>query len=162
MRSVLHGKNYKQKRPVIMSNRLVFEWRVDGANPPAHVRDEAADALQRVRGRTVRMTLELVDPPASGPQKRYYRGVVLPRIHLHMRGAGTFATIEDVHTYLKKNIGGLERVDLDGEVHLASVRDLSRPEMTQYLEAVLAWAAEHGIPIPAPTKEPDYDATENR
>ena len=91
-------------------------------------------------------------------QNAYYWGCVLPPIVAMFREHGSNVDAEDVHAFLKDNVGKLKQVFVtpDGEVLSGpgSTAKLGTMEFEVYLEKVRAWAAEVlGIAIPLPNEQ---------
>ena len=80
----------------------------------------------------------------------------MPTVCEMFRDAGSDATKDEIHDYLKGKVGGLVRtVVLPGggsEEILRSSADLDPHDFEDWMERVRAWAAEWGTAIPLPNE----------
>lgn len=131
-------------------NRHSWYFTADGSGAvPVEMARQLRALLQRMKGKKVTVTIEAYDRMASDNMKRYYRGVVLRRIHAFMREAGVNLADDDPHTYFRLQ-AGLYRIGSDGERIPLSTAGMKREDMSLLIETCLAWAAEHGCDIPPP------------
>lgn len=131
-------------------NRHSWYFTADGSGGvPVDMAKQLRVLLQRMNGKKVTVTIEAFEPKASDNMKRYYRGVVLRRIHAFMREAGVNVADDDPHAYFRLQ-AGLYRIGDDGERVPISTEGISRENMGLLIETCLAWAAEHGCEIPPP------------
>ncbi len=89
-------------------------------------------------------------------QNSYYWGIVISSVTGMFNEHGTQASPEDVHNYLRENVGKLfKRINLpDGEIKTIgrSTTELTTSEFELYLEQIRAWAANYGLIIPLPNE----------
>lgn len=89
-------------------------------------------------------------PGEQGNQNGYYWAVVLPVISNE-----TGHTSDDLHEIYKSKFSPKRVVrDIDGREHVVpmSTSAMSTNEFTEYLDRIMAHAAEYGISIPPPEK----------
>jgi hypothetical protein len=121
---------------------------------PVALAKQLTQMLVKAKGKKITMTIEAYEKPASDNMKRYYRGVVLKRIHTFMREAGVNVADDDPHAYFRLK-AGLFTIDPDGKPVPLSTKEISRTDMSTLIEVCLAWAAEHGCDIPLPLADVD-------
>lgn len=89
-------------------------------------------------------------------QNAYYWGVVVPAVRDLFIGNGDMLDAEEVHDYLKRNVGKLTRLirapDNSYQVIAASSAKTTTAEFENYLEQCRAWAAGWGVIIPLPNE----------
>lgn len=89
-------------------------------------------------------------------QNSFYWGCVIPTVCAMFHDAGQPVDPDDVHEYLKSEVGKLTRkLTLpDGETKTinGSTAKLSAADFENYLTAVRAWAAHYGCIIPMPNE----------
>lgn len=127
----------------------------DGKLPDA-VRVQIGDAVKQFDGKRVSVVIKEVKRRRSSNQNGYYFGCVIPPIVAMLRAYGNDVDADDVHDYLKQEVGKLNRIVVlpDGEVKkvLGSTRNLTTLEFEAYLEKCRAFAAEHGVEIKLPNE----------
>jgi hypothetical protein len=140
-----------------MTDLLDIPFQATGGKIPALVWQRLGDAVARMDGTRLVLTLKEQKRRRSLNQNAYLWGVVYPPIVAMFRDAGNSVDADDVHSYLKEHVGKLKQVFVtaDGEVLTGSgsTAKLSTMEMEGYLERVRAWAAEHGVAVPLPNEE---------
>jgi Arc/MetJ-type ribon-helix-helix transcriptional regulator len=125
---------------------------------PKEISDAVRDALRRLNGQRVIISVRKHVKRRSDRQNAYMWGVVIPYIHRMFVEAGNDATPEDVHDFLKQYVGGniFVRILIEpGGGRRAVVRSsttLTTEEWESYMEAIRAWAAERGCQIPLPNE----------
>jgi hypothetical protein len=127
---------------------------VSGRFPEPDAR-RIGDAIKRLDGKKVLVTVAEVKRVRTTQQNRYYWGCVVKLITDAFRDAGNMVNAEDVHEFLKAEVGRLSQVLVtrDGEVLRGpgSTAKLTTTEFSNYIEVVKAWAAEVlGLAIPSP------------
>lgn len=136
---------------------LEFSGLVTSGKLPPQVAQAIASAIRRLEGKRLVVSLREQKRRRSTRQNAYYWGCCLPVIVEMFREAGNMVDAEDVHSYLKSEVGKLAQVLVtpDGEVLKApgSTTKLSTQEFEVYLEKVRAWAASFGLSIPLPHEE---------
>jgi hypothetical protein len=94
-------------------------------------------------------------------QNAYYWGVVVPAVRDLFIGNGDMLDAEEVHDFLKRNVGKLTRVirapDNTYQVITASSAKITSAEFENYLEQCRAWAAGWGVIIPLPNEGVLYE-----
>lgn len=144
-------------------NKVVIECRITGnGGMPPDDRAIVQRALNQVRGKMVRVTIEQIHRNVSSPQLRYYNGTIVPLVHQYFKSHGVHTIREETHEYLKRHVGGLidysAPPDEEGQYPTRSFSPHSETcpdvnEMGVFFEQVWAWAAGIGLYIPSP-KEP--------
>lgn len=123
---------------------------------PQGVAKAISAILAASAGKAVRIVISPYKKRRSTNQNAYYWAVVIPPILAMFREAGNNVDAEDVHEFLKENVGKLRQVFVtpDGEVlsGTGSTARLTTMEMEVYLEKVRAWAAEFDLAIPLPNE----------
>lgn len=139
-----------------MTAVLEVSGKAMGGSMPPRAEERLRNALKKLEGRQVRLTLEEVKKKRSTNQNAYYWGVCVARIAEMFRDAGNYVDADDVHEFLKLHVGKLSRVLVtpEGEVlkTLGSTRRLSTQEFEVYLHHVREWAAQFGCIIPLPNE----------
>lgn len=122
-------------------------------------------ALGEFEGHVITVTIERQKKPRSINQNRYYWGVVVPIVHELFIRTGNVVSRDDVHDYLKQEIGRLGNRHIPtpyGQKEIpGSTAKLNTQEFENYLDAVRAWAAEFGVVIPLPKEGMLYDGNLN-
>ncbi len=131
-----------------------FLGRVTNGKLPGRIFDDLAEVARRFDGKTLVVSIREQKRRRSTNQNAYYWGVVVLRVTAMFREAGNYVDDNDVHEFLKANVGKLKQnfVTPDGEVLSgpASTAKLTTTEFEVYLEKVRAWAAQWGCEIPLP------------
>jgi hypothetical protein len=131
---------------------------VKGGRIPPEVSRAFADAIRRMEGRLVDLSLRKHVKKRSNPQNAYYWAVVVKACHEIMVEAGNDVTQEDVHAYLKEFVGGsifavvICTPDGKRRTMIRSSTTLDTQEMESFLERCRVWAAENGRVIPLPNE----------
>jgi hypothetical protein len=117
-----------------------------------------ADILRSLNGKTVEITIKEQKKVRSLKQNAYYFGYVLPPIVNLFQGWGNNVNAEQVHEYLKKEVGKLTDTLIlpDGETdtYTLSSADLSTIAFEEYLQKVRMWAQDWDLIIPLPNETP--------
>lgn len=142
-----------------MKDALELTCQVSGGRIPLEVSRAVAEALRRLDGRRVDISVRKHVNKRSTNQNAYYFGVVVKLCHEMFVEAGNDVTPEDVHQYLKEYVGGsifaVVVCTPDGKRRtiIRSSTTLDTQEFEDYLERCRAWAAENGCIIPLPNEE---------
>ena len=137
----------------------VFEHRFTSTGRiPGILLPQLTEACVRMSGKPLVLTLAEVKRKRSLSQNAVYWGVVLPPIVAAFRQHGNNVDADDVHCYLKDNVGKLKQhlITPDGEVLTGpgSTAKLTTMEFEDYLAKVRAWAVETlGVAVPMPNEE---------
>lgn len=138
-----------------MSGSLEFVGFIKEGQFAPVVRDQVANGLKQFEGKRVAVTIKEVKRRRSNSQNAFYFGFVVPPIVAMLRSYGNDVGNDEVHDYLKQEVGKLNRVIVlpDGEVKrvTGSTTTLTTGEFSDYIEKCLAFAAEHGLEIKLPT-----------
>lgn len=113
------------------------------------------EALRALNGKRVVVSVAEVKKTRSSQQNRYYWSCVVKLITDAFRDAGNMVNADDVHDFLKAEVGKLSQVlvTVEGEVFRGpgSTAKLTTTEFSNYIEAVKAWAADRlDLKIPSP------------
>lgn len=133
-----------------------FTATVSEGKLPRTVSEKIAALIRSLDGKRVTVTVKEAKRKRSTQANAFYWAAVIPPIVQKLREAGNMVDAEDVHNYLKDEVGKLRRVIVlpDGEIKRipGSTANLTTAEFQAYLIAVTTWAAEHGIEIEPPGK----------
>ena len=148
---------------------LEFRFKADGGVIPPDLLQAAKNVVARLVGKSVILSIRVSSRRRSNNQNAYYWGVVIPYIKQMFDDYGNNLDEEDIHEFLKKEIGKLSKSVLlpTGEFRYitGSSAELSTVGMENYLEKIRAWAAECGLVIPLPNERMYYyeerNATQN-
>lgn len=105
-----------------------------GEDGKVHLADRATfdSYLSRLKGKRIHVTIAPHDGATiSAAQRKFFHGVVCGKI-----AKSQFQTIPEVKQALKEKFLG------DGEGGVRSTESLSQEEMTDFIEACIAWSAE--------------------
>jgi hypothetical protein len=127
---------------------------IDGRLPERDAR-RVGEAIRKLSGKRVVVSVAEVKKTRSTLQNRYYWGCVVKLITDAFRDAGNMVNSDDVHDFLKAEVGKLSQVlvTVEGEVFRGpgSTTKLTTTEFSNYIEAVKAWAADRlDLKIPSP------------
>lgn len=135
-----------------------FVGMVQGGRLPAHVIDGLQDTARLFEGKNVVVTIKQQRKTRSLNLNAFYWGFVVAPVTRMMREAGNYVDDEEVHEFLKREIGGLSQVIVlpDGEIKKApgSTKKMTGSEMVLYIEKIRAWAADFGCVIAFPNEYP--------
>lgn len=103
----------------------------------------------------------------SSAQNAYYWGIVIASITDAMNEQGNNFINDDVHEFMKNEIGLRHRMRIGGsDVYrdvIRSTRKYTTAEFEEYMEACRAWAAEYlNIQIPLPKEGLLYEQNKSR
>jgi hypothetical protein len=140
-------------------NILELSCQVVNGRLPRQVSEAVGAAIRRCEGKRIVVSLREQKRTRSNPQNRFYWGVVIPAVLDMFVEAGNDTNPEEVHSFLKEQVGGSVCVKVlltpDGKRRpvLRSSADLSTQEFEDYLERIRVWAAEIGTIIPLPNED---------
>lgn len=144
---------------MLESKKEVIEIRFkpQGGKIPTAALHQLIDAVSRAADKGMVLCLKYATKRRTTPQNAYYFGVVVRDITKAFQEAGNDMDEQDVHEYLKDEVGKLTRYAVlpgSGEIVTikGSTRRLTTIEFEQYLEKVRAWAAAQGIVISLPNE----------
>ena len=114
-------------------------------------------ALRSMEGKQIEIVVKEKKKKRSLSQNAFYWGCVIPAITNMFRDYGNNVDNEQVHEFLKSEVGKMNQTIMlpDGEVKeiCGSSAALKTMEFENYLTKVRAWAAEWGVIIPMPNEE---------
>jgi len=124
---------------------------------PQEVSIGVRDAVRRMQGKQLVLSLKEQTRVRSIRQNRYYHGVIVRMITDAFREAGNDFDDDDTHEFLKIEVGRLRRkiVTADDRVLTApgTTTVLTTKEFEDFAEKCRAWAAEVlGLIIPLPNE----------
>jgi hypothetical protein len=127
---------------------------VDGRIPERDAK-RIGEAICKLDGKRVVISIEEAKRKRSSQQNRYYWGCVVKLITDAFRDAGNMVNSEDTHDFLKAHVGKLSQVFVTAEGEVlrgpGSTAKLTTTEFSNYIEAVRAWAADMlDLKIPSP------------
>lgn len=119
-----------------------------------HVREAIALTMKQFEGKRIKVTIEEEKKKRTNKQNGFYWAAVIPPIRQLFESGGATVDDEDVHLWLRRNVGKLTRVitDPDGNTWAAtrSSTSLSTIEFEEYIEKIREWAINLGVNIPFP------------
>lgn len=125
---------------------------------PRNVREAIAMLMRGMEGKIVKVAVSEHKARRSGSQNAYHWSVIVPHWKALFKDAGELLDNEEVHNYLVRHVGKLDRtvVGPDGAVHQVtpSTSDLDTKEFTEFLETCRRVALSYGCDIPPP--DPEY------
>lgn len=127
----------------------------DGKFASPGVRMAIAEAFKEFEGKTTTLILREQGESLTNPQRRFYRGAVLPHVRRVMYDAGDARTMETWHESLLESFAPHKEVKLmNGEIVMRPRRsgsgdeDMTKPQMIAFLTAIMAECAMRGDPVP--------------
>lgn len=134
-----------------------FTFKLENGAVPPTIRRGINDVLRSCHDKAITVTVALAQRQRTRRQNAFYWGIVLPAICEMFREAGSDASKDEIHAFLKHKVGGLTRhIALPGggsEEVLMSSADLAPDDWEAWMEKIRAWAAEWGTEIPLPNEE---------
>jgi hypothetical protein len=132
-----------------------IKCKVDGGRIPDATRKSIADAISKYDGKVIQIEIKQAKNQRSCQQNKYYWAVIVPSIRsLFNDTYGNDMTLEEVHEYLKRNIGRLTKaVQLPQggyDIVTDSSAKLTTAEFEIYNEKCRVFGAQNGIAIPLP------------
>jgi len=120
----------------------------------SYTRDSIKDCLTKYESKYVKITIEESKKTRSPGQNRYYWGIIIPMVKDMFTEYGNVVDSEDVHSFLKLEVGKLTKTIKTPEkaYTVTSSRNLNTKQFEDYLEAIRAWGAEQGLIIPLPNE----------
>lgn len=137
----------------MIHQKITLISQVTGGKLNDYARKVILDALQRMEGKKVEVTIAEYRKKRSNNENRFYFGVVLPMVKAYLMESGDNLDLEETHEFIVRHIWKHTKIiQRDGEVmevRLSSTR-LSTTEWEQMIELTRVWAAHHGFDIPYP------------
>ena len=147
-----------------MQRAVEYAGVVENGKLPLAVGQLIAKAIRGMEGKRLVISIREQKRRRSNNQNRYYWGVVIPAVAEMFREHGNATDEEEVHSYLKEHVGGLNRllIDPDGKRRpvVRSSASLNTAEFEEFMEKVRAWAAGFGYQIPLPNESTTYGEVE--
>lgn len=138
------------------NNAQTFYAKVENRHIDDQVRKAIGACIMVMDGKEVSITIKEVKSTRSQKQNRYYWGVVVKMIHQLFLDTGNDATAEEVHDFLKQEVGGIhkELYAPDGKVRTitGSSATQSTIDFEDYMQKCRAWAARWDVFIPLPNE----------
>ena len=141
-----------------MLDSLELSCDVRNGRIPHEVSEAVRDALRRMNGKRVVISVRKHVKKRSNPQNAYLWGVVVKACHQIMVDAGNDVTPEDTFRFLKEFVGGsifavvICTPDGKRRTMIRSSTTLDTQEMEDFLERCRVWAAENGVVVPLPNE----------
>lgn len=115
-----------------------------------------AQAIKSFNGKFIEIDIKEKKKKRSLSQNAYYWAVVIPAIKVMFDEYGNNVSNEQVHEFLKLEVGKLRDTIIlpDGNVRIitGSSAELEPPKFEKYLTEIRAWAAEWDVFIPLPNE----------
>ncbi len=112
--------------------------------------------LRAFAGKDVSLTAKRYAKQRSNPQNRYYYGVVLPIVVTFFKSYGNDVSPEEVHEYLKREVGGLVKdiVLPDGSEYRVTQSSTEADKLAweDWMTAIRTWASKYQVFIPLPNE----------
>ncbi len=135
---------------------LIVQSSVHNGKLEPEARKSIVDALQRVEGKKVRITIVEVKKRRSLSQNAFYWGVVIPQVMTLLESFGNKVNSQEVHDFLKREVAKMEvMIEFPNglqKIATASSSDLTTGEWEEYLDVIRAWAAQFDCIIPFPNE----------
>lgn len=140
-----------------MKFQAQFTFRLENGAVPPNIRRDINSVLKSCHDKAITITIGLASRQRTRRQNSFYWGVVLPAICEMFHDAGSDASKDEIHAFLKLRVGHLMRtIVLPGggsEEIIRSSSDLDPTEWESWMEKIRAWAAEWGTEIPLPNED---------
>lgn len=137
-----------------MENKVTYYSMVEKGHLATDCRWAIAEVLRSLTGKVVEITIREKKKIRSLSQNAYYFGVVLPPLVNLFKSWGNNVNAEQVHEYLKAEVGKLTETlvmpDDNTKKIILSSADLTTIAFEEYLTKVRMWAAEWDVFIPLP------------
>lgn len=134
---------------------IEIQFKPNDGRIPGSVLQRLVEAVAKAGGKALVLTLKEQKKRRSLNQNAYYWGVMVRDITKAFREAGNDMDEQEIHEYLKKEVGKLSRIAVlpDGEVVTipGSTKRLTTSEFCDYVAKVTAWAAGMQIMIEPPS-----------
>lgn len=147
-----------------MKNSIQFFSPVQNGHITMGCREAIATALKSLNGKFAKITIEERKKTRSSSQNAYYWAVCIPPIVNMFNEHGNNVDAEQVHEFLKDEVGKLSQTVVlpDGETKkiTGSSALLKTMEFEEYLLKVRIWAQEWDIFIPLPNENQYADNLE--
>lgn len=139
-----------------MPNTIQFFSKIEQGHISENCRKSITVALKSLEGKFAKITIKERKKNRSLSQNAFYWGVIVPEIVNLLNVYGNNVDAEQVHDFLKAEVGRLtQKVVLpDGEVKAVSgtTTELSTVEFEDYITKIRAWAGGFGVIIPMPNE----------
>lgn len=139
-----------------MKNSIQFFSPVENGHLTKGTREAITKALQSLNGKNAKITIEERKKVRSLSQNAYYWSQCIPPIVNMFNENGNNVDAEQVHEFLKDEVGKLSRIVVlpDGETKKISGSSalLKTMEFEEYLLKVRMWAQEWGVFISLPNE----------
>ena len=139
-----------------MQNSVQFFSKVEKGHISDGCRKAITNVLKSLDGKFAKITIEERKKNRSLSQNSYYWGVVIPLIVNLFNENGNNVDADQVHEFLKAEVGKLNQKLIlpDGEIKnvAGSSAKLKTMEFEDYLAKIRAWAAEWGCIVPMPNE----------
>ena len=142
--------------------KMEFAALVTNGKLPRQTGQNIARLIAQMDGEHILITVAEQKRQRSNPQNRYYWGVVVAMVRQMFIDYGTPVSAEQVHEYLKMNVGKMIDMLIDPKGNpapfLRTTTKLSTQEFEDYMEKIRAWAAGFGLIIPLPNEDDGGEA----
>lgn len=138
-----------------MSN-IQFISKIEHGHMEHGIREAIVRVLKSLEGKIAKITIEEKKKVRSLSQNAYYWGCIIPPIVTMFREYGNNVDAEQIHEFLKDEVGKLSQMITlpDGDIKKISGSSalLKTMEFEDYLTKVRIWAAVWDIFIPLPNE----------
>lgn len=140
-----------------MASGAVFSGVVKEGRLPHAMREAIRLLMRSLEGKYITVEVKVRKKRTSVKQHAFYRSCVLPLVTAYMVGEGNEMSEEEVHEFLKRDVGKLvKRVKspLNGEyVYITrSMAEVTSAETEQFIEQIRATFAQFGLNVPRPNE----------
>lgn len=136
-----------------MKNKVTLEGDVRNNQLETKAHENMMRCIRNLNGKRARIIVEECKRSGSNRQKSYYFTVIVSLVHEWMLDQGNTMDTEEVHNFLKVDVGHLIReINIKGARRkvVRSLADCSTDELEEYFEKCRAWGAVMGVQIPLP------------
>lgn len=136
--------------------KVEFICPVTAGRIPVHISQNLRSALDKLNGKTAKITIQEKRKTRSLSQNAFYFGVVIPAVQHMFFEAGQSADEQTIHEYLKRYVGNLvttlQTPDGRRAMVTRSSTELNTVEWEIFIEQIRAWAAQWNAEIPFPNE----------
>ena len=140
--------------------KVEFTCPVNAGRIPVEVSQNLRSTLEKLNGKTAKITIQEKRKTRSLSQNAFYFGVVIPAIQHMFFEAGQPVDEQVVHEYLKRHVGNLTRTLQTPDGKQAAVTrsstELDTIEWELFIEQIRAWAAQWNTEVPFPNEGLTY------